>query len=221
MVLGHYPAQGTNQLISREWIDAARARWDVYVAQHGEMPPAGTRPVMGLDVAEFGPDHNVVCFRYGGWVAQLVGWSGVDPVVTGDRGAVLYHERAASTAKVDATGVGAGVAPYMVRKKCHAEGVKVASKPTFATELGEFAQLRDQLWWAGREWLRIDPGAMLPPDEELCEELRIPTYEVAGGKIKVMTKDTMRELLRRSPDKADAFLLTFAPDSAGGVGFIM
>lgn len=31
MVLGEYPAQGTNQLISKEWIDAARSRWDEYV----------------------------------------------------------------------------------------------------------------------------------------------------------------------------------------------
>ena len=96
--------------------------------------------------------------------------------------------------------------------------MKVASRPTFATELGEFGILRDQLWWAGREWLRSDPGAMLPPDRELLEELTTATYSTKGGVIKVMAKETMRELLRRSPDKADALLLTFAPAPTGGVG---
>lgn len=84
-----------------------------------------------------------------------------------------------------------------------------ASSPTRKTEIGEFALLRDQLWWLCREWLRTDPGAMLPPDEMLIEELTVPTYAVYNGKIKVIKKDTMRELLKRSPDRADALCLTF------------
>jgi hypothetical protein len=110
---------------------------------------------------------------------------------------------------VDATGVGAGVAPQMKRAGCPAHPVKVASSPTEKTELGEFNILRDQLWWACREWLRKDTGAMLPPDEHVLEELQTPTYEVRNGKIRVMPKDTMRELLKRSPDRADALCLTF------------
>ena len=81
---------------------------------------------------------------------------------------------------------------------------KVASSPTEKTELGEFQILRDQLWWACREWLRTDTGAMLPPDELLVEELQTPTYEVVNGKVRVMKKATMKELLKRSPDRGDA-----------------
>jgi hypothetical protein len=90
-----------------------------------------------------------------------------------------------------------------------AEAVKVASKPTEKTELGAFRILRDQLWWATREWLRGDNGAMLPPDEQLIEELSVATYEIKNGKIQVMDSDTMRELLKRSPDKASALTMTF------------
>jgi hypothetical protein len=50
---------------------------------------------------------------------------------------------------------------------------------------------------------------MLPRDEHLVEELLCPTYEVKGGKVRVMKKETMRELLKRSPDRADALCLTF------------
>jgi len=209
MVLGQYPSQGNTQLISREWIAKARSRWDVYVVEHGEIPPANTEAVMGLDVGEFGSDANCACFRHGGFVERLVVWSGVDTLVTGDRAIEEYANRNVSFANVDATGVGAGVAPHMRRIGCSAYAVKVASKSTQKTELGVFHIMRDQLWWGCREWLRTDPGAMLPPDEMLVEELLTPTYEVQNGRIRVMKKDTMRALLKRSPDRADALCLTF------------
>ena len=209
MVLGQYPSQGTNQLISREWIARARSRWDAYILEHGEIPPKYTFAVMGQDIGEFGTDANVSCFRYGGYVERFIVWSGIDTLKTGDRAVLEYKSRDVSTANVDATGIGAGVAPHMQRGGCSAVPVKVASSPTEKTELGEFYILRDQLWWACREWLRTDPGAMLPPDEMLIEELTTPTYEVQGGKIRVMKKETMRELLKRSPDRADALCLTF------------
>ena len=209
MVLGRYPAQGNTQLISKDWISKARARWDLYVSEHGEIHPQHTSAVMGLDVGEFGTDANVSCFRYGGYVEHLIAWSGVDTIKTGDRATAEYKGRDVSRANIDATGIGAGVAPHMQRGGCSAHPVKVASSPTEKTELGEFYILRDQLWWACREWLRTDTGAMLPPDELLIEELRTPTYEVVNGKIRVMKKRTMRELLKRSPDRADALCLTF------------
>ena len=70
------------------------------------------------------------------------------------------------------------------------------------------------MWWLCREWLRTDPGAMLPPDEMLIEELTVPTYAVYNGKIKVMKKDLMRELLKRSPDRADALVPHFLRTTA-------
>jgi hypothetical protein len=209
MVLGAYPAQGADQLIGREWVSAARARWDAYVSEQGERPSLRASAILGLDVGEFGTDANAACFRWGGFVERFVVWGGVDTVVTGDRATAEYRNRKALRANVDATGVGSGVAPLMRRSGCSAVPVKVASSPTEKTELGEFGTLRDQLWWACREWLRVDPGAMLPPDELLVEELQTPTYEVKNGKVKVMDKATMRELLKRSPDRADALCLTF------------
>jgi hypothetical protein len=216
MVLGRYPAQGTNQLISREWVEAARARWDAYVAEYGETPPPAWWAIMGQDVGEFGTDLNVSIFRYGGYVETPVFWSGVDLTMTGERAAEEYKSRQVSRAFVDGTGVGAGVAPHMQKLKCSATSLKVAASPTMSTEMGEFKILRDQLWWSCREWLRADPTSMLPPDEMLVEELLCPTYEIKAGKIRIMDKDTMRELLKRSPDRADALCLTFGPADAFG-----
>src|SRR5690606_4948313 len=87
------------------------------------------------------------------------------------------------------------------------------------TKLGDFYQLRDQIAWEVREWLENDAGAMLPPDDALLEELRAMTYEVdTKGKIRVVQKKVVREILGRSPDAFDALALTFAPEprSAGG-----
>jgi len=209
MVLGQYPAHGSTQLISKEWVARARSRWDAYVLEHGEMPPQGASGVMGFDVAEFGNDANAACFRYGGWVEGLVTWSGMDVITSADRASQEFKARKLARVNVDATGVGAGAAPQMKRNGCRATAIMVASAPTEKTELGEFQILRDQLWWACREWLRTDPGAMLPPDEHLIEELQAATYEVIKGRVRVMKKETMRELLKRSPDRADALCLTF------------
>ena len=213
MVLGEYPAQGSQQLISQVWITKARNRWDSYVSQYGEAPRPGETATGGLDVGEYGTDSSVLCFRYPGFVERLISWGGMDTMQTADRASQEAKRRSVSVINVDATGVGAGVAPAMQRQGCLGNPVKVASSPTQATEQGEFQILRDQLWWACREWLRTDQDATLPPDEELIEELLTPTYEIDRGKIRVMSKSTMRELLRRSPDRADALCLTF---QAGG-----
>ena len=243
MVLGEYPLLSMYQLINVEWVDNARTRWDAFVAVNGRIAPIGVNLVMGLDAADLGQDYNTLCLRYGGWVAEIKRWHGMDINQTSQRASLFYHEAGSKIVNVDATGVGAGIAPamnltyrfecpdcwriipktpeevvkctcektpLMNRVYCNAKRIMVASKPTEKTEMGEFGILRDQIWWAVREWLRTDPGAMLPPSEKLIEELTIPEYKIQNGKIKVMGKEEMRKELGRSPDEADALCLTFA-----------
>jgi hypothetical protein len=210
MVLGEYPSIAEGQLISRAWINHARSRYDSYIAEHGRRPPKGLKPVVGLDVAEMGVDTNVLALRYGGFVPDLYTWSDMDILESADRAADHYFHNGADWIAVDGTGVGAGIAPILEREHgAVAYSVKMNSKPTFEVEEGEFTHMRDQLWWMLREWLRHDQSAMLPPDEKLIEELSAPTYSVTSGKIKIMKKDDMKELLGRSPDRAEALGLTF------------
>lgn len=214
MVLGKYPSEGKGQLIRRTWIDAAFDRWRQWVGRNGTKPPEGVRPILGLDVAEFGEDRNSLCPRYDGFVPEIKTWGGVDVIETANRAADYYSQVGAKCAFVDGTGVGSGVAPKMEEYQgVEAYSVKVASSPNVIVEEGEFAQMRDQLWWMTREWLRRNPNAALPPDEELAGELMAPRYEKTGGgagKIKISSKDDMREALGgRSPDKAESLILTF------------
>jgi hypothetical protein len=212
MVLGRYPSQSTAQLVSKAWIAAARARWDLYAAEYGELPPEGVRPVAGLDVAEQGADFNCLYFRSGGYVSRPVRWNGVDVLATAEKAAAICRARRALHCNVDGLGVGAGVAPAMDRAGVESYSIKVSWRPTFQTELGVFGTYRDELLWRVREWLRADPGAMLPPEERLLEELATPTYAVVNGVVKVTSKDEMKSLLRSSPDDLDALALTFAED---------
>jgi hypothetical protein len=210
MVLGQYPAVAEGQLISRAWINLARSRWDSYTSEHGRTPPKGTRAVAGLDVAEMGVDSNVLALRYGGWVPQVWTWNDMDIKETADMAADHYFNASAEWIAVDGTGVGAGIAPILEREYgAIAHSVKMNNKPNFEVEEGEFTHMRDQLWWMAREWLRHDNTAMLPPDDKLIEELVVPTYSIQNGKIKIMKKDDMKELLHRSPDRAEALILTF------------
>jgi len=208
MVLGQYPAQGSTKLISREWINLARSRWDSYVLENGERPPKLVNPIAGLDVAEYGMDANCLLFRYGGFVPTLHTWSGIDVNETAAKAATICKEKKAIRVNVDSIGIGAAVPGSMSGKGMPAVGVKTSERPTQKCDEGEFNKLRDELWWLTREWLRTDL-AMLPPDELLIEELLTPTYEVENGKIRTMKKKVMRELLKRSPDRADALCLTF------------
>ena len=92
MVLGEYPAQGSNQLISRDWINKARSNYELYTATLGAKTPEGVRPIMGQDVAEFGNDFNMSCFRYGNYVAHFVRWSGMTILRTGRKAIEEYAD---------------------------------------------------------------------------------------------------------------------------------
>lgn len=227
MVMGLYPPVAANQLIAEAWVENARSRWDLYVAQHGEHPPFAVQPVAGLDVGELGPDKSVMTFRYGGWVARPHVWGGVDPLVTTEKAARLHQAFRARYTNVDSTGVGASVAPGLRRYGCEAYRIMVASAPSseVADEVGDFRNTRDEGMWRLREWLRLDPGAMLPPDEDLCQELTAPTYSKdLKGRICVSDTEAISAMLspRRSPDRLSSLMLTFVPppedDGPGEIG---
>src|SRR6476620_7971309 len=72
------------------------------------------------------------------------------------------------------------------------------------------ARLRDELWSKGRDWFQ-DKACSMPKDDALIAELTAPTYAFTStGKMVVESKADMKKRGMRSPDLADAFLLTFA-----------
>jgi len=62
----------------------------------------------------------------------------------------------------------------------------------------------------------------LPPDDELIQEITEPRYKTrSNGEIIIEKKENIKDRLKRSPDKFDALLLTFYPESKPAAGSML
>jgi len=153
---------------------------------------------------------------------KVMGWNGLDTMQTVGRVKAEWETTQPSARPVeilvDVIGVGAGVCDRLQQMNLPAIGINVSETPS----IGEtFHRLRDELWFAGKQWFaRRDVG--IPRDEDLLKELTAPGYGFAPTtqKIVVHSKDRVKKDHPRmgSPDKADAFLLTFAGTAATSLG---
>ena len=215
---GNFPQQGERAVIALDSIERARDRFD---AREGAVL-YGVLDV-GVDVARFGDDETVVALRRGPRAASLHALPGGDGPDTAGR--VLEwigrecRDGERVRIKVDVIGVGASVYDALVRmapSTVDVIAVNVAESPTSRGPEGEeqYARLRDQLWFALRDWLR--DGGELPSDGKLEAELLAPEYSFdARGRYVVESKDETKKKLGRSPDRADALALAvYAPTVA-------
>ena len=112
---------------------------------------------------------------------------------------------------VDSIGLGAGVVDRLRELKLPARGINVSESPAMGMT---YINLRAELWHKAKAWLE-KRDCKIPMDEDLIAELATVRYTfTSNGKIKVESKDDIRRRGLKSPDKADAFCLTFASDAA-------
>ncbi len=115
-------------------------------------------------------------------------------------------------------GLGAGVVDRLAEMGLPVNGINVSESPAIKEQ---FSRLRDELWFAGREWFE-SLAVKIPNDEELIGELTTPKYRVIStGKRQVESKDDMKKRSVDSPDRADAFLLTLASAGTRNRNFYM
>ncbi|HBG49454.1 MAG TPA: hypothetical protein DDW90_08145 [Cyanobacteria bacterium UBA9971] len=97
--------------------------------------------------------------------------------------------------------------------RCHinARKVYVSSPSQKKCELGKFHLIRDELAWTIADWLKKDPSAMIPDDNDLREEMLAFEYyeDQSSGKIKVSDKKTIKKKIGRSPDKFASLMQCF------------
>jgi hypothetical protein len=136
-------------------------------------------------------------------------------------GAVLHeyestdHKDRPAEILIDSIGLGAGVVDRLRELKLPARGINVGESPAFK---GQYMNLRAELWSKAKAWLEAR-DCKLPRDERLVNELSSPRYSfMSNGKLKLESKDDMKRRGLRSPDVADAFVLTFASEAATGGG---
>jgi phage terminase large subunit len=210
--LGEFPTGEDDAVIPLHLVESSIAR-DIGGYQDAAV-------VWGLDVARFGDDRSVLCKRQGRKVLEkLQTWRDKDStqlagLVTAEYRATPHNKRPREIF-VDVIGVGAGVCDRLRENGLPAYAVNVAESPAMRDK---YFRLRDELWWTAREWFE-ERGGSLPDDDELVAELTTPKYEILGsGKVRVESKDDVKRRLleKKSPDKADAFILTFASQRTNG-----
>ena len=228
-VRGIFPTSSATGVIPLGWVQQAINRWHDFedakaeARKHNRPEPVPSKVgnrVVGVDVAYSGQDETCVTERVGDWVGPINRYRHADTIETADHASVHLHEPA-SAAVVDVIGIGAGVYDTLRRYKREGllgEGVRIvpfnaAAATTMTDKIGEFKFRNDRAaaWWRFREWLDPSRGstAMLPDDEWLIEELVAVKYEhLAGGIIKIESKDEIKKRLGRSTDSADSVVQT-------------
>ena len=202
-VLGEYPREAVDTLISLKSIEAAvnRTIEDEDASSHHEI-------VMGLDVARYGNDKTVAALRKGDEVVGIQAYSKTNLMNTTGRVIDLARKHGVKTVYVDEVGLGAGVLDRLKEiGTLKAVGINGGKRPY---DKERHLNLRSQMFDALRQ--RFENGEIsIPDDPELVSQLASITYEYTSlGQMKLESKEKIRQTRRSSPDKADALALAFA-----------
>lgn len=162
---------------------------------------------LGVDLARFGDDRSVMCFRRGRTVAGFEVWSKFDLMSSAARVSTALNLQGGK-AGIDTAGLGSGCFDRL-RQLGHRDVVSVnvaerARKPDV------FLNLRAEVGWKLRE--TFERGDIsIPDDPALISELASLRYHYDGsGRIQLERKEVAKSRLGRSPDLADALMLSYA-----------
>jgi hypothetical protein len=206
------------QVFPTQWIEAAMQRW----TEAGRDRPMD---VIAADIAQGGPDQTAFARRHGTWFDRVLTWPGKDtPTGSIVAGLLVMHRRNGAEIILDMGGGYGGstrdhltaidsdmeanltqsLRPTLFSGASSAEGIKDRTGT-----LG-FFNLRAAATWSLREQLDPEHGKnlALPSDPELRAELAAFRWTMRpGSKIQVLAKSDIKDLLGRSPDKADAIIM--------------
>jgi hypothetical protein len=202
------------QVFPSSWIEAAMGRWK----EEGRQIPMD---VIAADIAQGGADRTVFARRHGKWFDQLLTWPGSEtPTGSIVAGLLVMHRRNGAEIIIDMGGGYGGstrdhltsndaetqlpIRPTLYSGAATAEGIRDRTGRLM------FTNLRAASAWSLREQLDPETGIhlALPPDPELRAELAAFRWEMRpGAKVFVKSKDQIKDLLGRSPDKADAIIM--------------
>jgi hypothetical protein len=199
-VRGLFPRTATRQLISTD---------AVIEAQKTEVDPESwvySPKVIGVDVARFGENSSTICVRQGRKCFDIEVLPKQDLMQTAHHVAeVIRQERPVQTF-VDGSGIGAGVVDRLRQLNCSVVDVNGGNSSLNP----RFLNKRAEMWWTGKEWIE-GGNCELPKDGQFQRELTAVEYDYTDkGRIRLDRKTDIMEEHGFSPDRADAFMLTFA-----------
>ena len=198
----NYEASVTDAFIPGELVDAAM--------QNGPAEVEALGPDMwGLDVARFGDDKSVLVKRRGRVVRSIEAWQGIDTMALAAEVWAQAKVEKPQQIAVDVIGVGAGVFDRLVDLARGSAVQIVAVNSAVRVNDGVNFNLRAQMWANGREWLK-DAPVSLPNHPTFKAELCAMKYLYRNGLRLIESKDDAKKRGIKSPDHADAFMLTHA-----------
>lgn len=199
--LGEPVVQGGNRLISST---SVRRAFEKTIA-------STTSPlVIGLDIARFGDDRTVFCFRKGRWCYRFECFTDKSNVEVANIATNFIAEYRPRRIFMDIGGQGAGVFDIL-KDRGFGEIIRGVYFGEKALRTDRYFNRRAEMWDKAAEWLNANPQPQLPEDEDLLNELiSVGKRFDARGRLQLESKDEIKKRLGRSPDKADALALTFA-----------
>ena len=194
----------------------------------------------GLDVADEGSDSNALIIGKGSVVTSIEEWKEGNTAQTTKKAWSRMKECGCHILKYDKIGVGAGVKGETSNKgyaTLIAIPVDSAAKPSPGYYLPPtkgmkgrknrdmFLNFRAEMWWKLRKRFEkvyemvnginthpVDDLISIPNDPQLTSELSQVKYKFSGsGKIQIESKADMKRRGLKSPNKADALAIRFAP----------
>jgi len=204
-VAGEFPTSDDVTVIPLHLVEAALKR---------EVQPMRVMPVWGLDVARFGDDRSALAKRRGNVLTEPIKvWSNKDTMTLA--GLIVREwdlteiDDRPHEILVDVIGIGAGVVDRLDELGLPVRGINVSESPSVDDQ---YLRLRDELWWKARQWFEAR-DCKIEADQALIAELTALHYKfTSSGKLQVESKADAKKRKLRSPDLADAFVLTFAAD---------
>lgn len=200
--LGDYEDQSDKQLISAKIVDRAMTT-KVEVTRQDEK-------IMAVDVARYGDDETVICFRRGrdAYSEPWVYLSKLDTMEVAARVAFHFDRVSPHALFVDETGVGAGVVDRLKQLGYPVTPVNFGSRPDGMTD-AKVSNKRAEMWVRMKEWL--NGVSAIPDDQALAAQLTSVEYKHdANNALLLEKKEDMKRRGLPSPDRADALALTFA-----------
>lgn len=167
----------------------------------------------GVDVSRFGGDESVLCVRKGNVITEILSWKNKDLMELTGLIVGKYNElRPSEKPKIvfaDSIGLGAGLVDRMKELGLPVRGINVSESPSMREK---YINLRAELWFRAKEFFE-ERSCRIPRDEILFSQLVAPRYSFnSSGRIKVESKDEMKKRGLKSPDRADALILTLAQE---------
>ena len=199
--LGHPLIQGASKLIAADKVRQS------FVAK---ILTSSSPLVIGLDIARFGDDSTVFCFRRGRLCQKFEVLKKQDTVSIANHCQNIINEYQPIRIFMDSGGVGGGVYDILYSRGFQniIRAVNFGSKAILEER---YANRRAEMWDNARAWLSQELAVQLPPDEDLFNELcSVNKRYDTKGRLLLESKEDIKKRLGRSPDKADAFVLTFA-----------